>query len=97
MQDRVQHRAMYLYRPVVADECQFAKFVHEEAHTRASSPGHFRERFLTDIYADRLRTSVFSKMREKQKKAGKSLFAGIKQLLDKVRFDPAVPGQKISS
>ena len=82
---------MHLYRAVVADEPQLAKFVHEMAHARASSPDHFRERFLTEIYADWLWSAFFSKMREEKQKAGKPLFTGIEQLVDKVLFDPAVP------
>ena len=91
VQDRIQHRVVHLYRAVVADEPQFAKFVHEMAHARASGPDHFRKRFLADIYADGLRPAVFSKMREKKQKAGKPLFAGIEQLVNEIFLNSNVP------
>ena len=47
MQNRVQKCIVDLNTPVVADEAQLAKLVHEMADPGASGADHFRQRFLT--------------------------------------------------
>jgi hypothetical protein len=44
---------MHFDFPVVADEAELAKLVHEEADARAGGSDHLRQRFLADVRADR--------------------------------------------
>ena len=62
---------------VVTDEPQLAKLVHEKAHTRSGRADHICQRFLIDIRIDRLRGTLFSKIRQEKKETRKSLFARI--------------------
>ena len=52
--------------PVVADEAQFAKLVHEMADSGSSGADHLRQRFLTDVRIYLLRATFLSEMREQQ-------------------------------
>jgi hypothetical protein len=70
---------MDLYFSIVTDEPQFAEFVQEKAHARTGRADHLCQRFLTDIYINRLRASFLSEMREQKKKTREPLLARIKQ------------------
>ena len=63
--------------PVVADEAQFAKLVHEMADSGSSGADHLRQRFLTDVRIYRLRAAFLSEMREQQKQPRKPPLARI--------------------
>ena len=62
---------MNLDIPVVADEAQLAKLVHEVADSGSGGAYHFRQCFLTDVGADRLRTAFLAEIREQQKQPRK--------------------------
>ena len=66
MQNRTQQRIVYLDMPVVADEAQLAKLVHEMADAGSSCADHLCQRFLTDMWIDRLRAAFFAEIREQQ-------------------------------
>ena len=84
---------MYFQFPIVADIAQFTEFVHEEAHARSGRADHLRERLLAKLSDDRLRLAVLAEICKKKQKAGEALFARIKQLVDQVLFNSAVPTQ----
>ena len=62
---------------VVFDETQFAEFVHEKAHARSRRADHFRQRFLTDLSHDRLRSRFLAEICKEKEKSGKAPFARI--------------------
>src|SRR5664279_3210205 len=86
---------MDFYFSVIADESQFAEFVHEKADAGSGGSDHFCQCFLTDIHQNRLRAAFLSEMREQKEKARESLLARIKQLVDQVFFNSAVACQEI--
>ncbi len=86
---------MDLHFPVVFNEAEIPEFVHEKANPRTGRPDHLRERLLTDFCGYRLRLSFLAEIRQQEKNAGNALFAGIEQLVHKVRFDPDVAGQQV--
>src|SRR6202158_5740638 len=96
MQNRAQQRIVDLDLSVVVDEAKSAEFVHEKTDAGAGGANHLRQCFLADIRTDRLRAAFLSEIREQQKYARKPPLARIKQLVNQVLFDPAVPGQEIS-
>jgi hypothetical protein len=59
---------MDFYFSVVADEPQFAKFVHEETDAGSGGAYHFCQCLLADTWIDWLRAAFLSEMR-KQKEA----------------------------
>ncbi len=63
--------------PVVADEAQLAKLVHEMADSGSSGADHLRQRFLTDMRIDRLRAAFLAEIREQQEQPRKPPFARI--------------------
>src|ERR1700737_1157945 len=77
MQNRAQQRIVDLDMPVVADEAQFAKLVHEMAGSGSSGADHLLERFLADVRIYRLRGSFHSEIREQQQHAPKPPLARI--------------------
>jgi hypothetical protein len=66
MQDRTQQRIVDLNVPIIADEAQPAKLVHEIADPGSRGPDHFSQCFLTDVHADRLRAAFLAEIREQQ-------------------------------
>src|ERR1700730_6758037 len=95
VQDHIQQGIMDLDFSVVFDEAQFAEFVHEEAHARPGRANHLRQRFLTERSHDRLRLPFLAEICKQKKKSGETLFARIKQLVDQVLFNSAIPSQQI--
>src|ERR1700680_3763384 len=79
--------------PVVADEAQFAKLVHEMADSGSSGADHLRQRFLTDVRIYRLWAALLSEIREQQQHARKSPL--LELMIDQVLLNPAVAGQEI--
>ena len=84
---------MDFYFSIVADEPQFAEFVHEETDAGSGGADHFRQCLLADTWIDWLRAAFLSEMR--QQKERESLLARIKQLVDQVFLDSAVARQEI--
>ena len=80
--------------PVVTDEAQLAKLVHEMTDAGSGGADHLGKRFLTDVRADRLRTAFFAKIGQQKKHSGQPLLAGIEKLIDQVFFDSAVSDRK---
>jgi hypothetical protein len=83
------------YDAVVADETQFAKSVHEKTDAGSGGADHLCQCFLIDIWTNWLRGSFVAEMREQKQKARETLLARIKQLVDQVLNNSAVPGQQI--
>jgi hypothetical protein len=83
-----------LYTAVVADEAQFAESVHEKTDPGSGSADHLCQCFLIDIWTNWLGPSV-AEMREQKEKAREALFARIKQLVDQIFNNSAVPAQQI--
>ena len=86
---------MDFYFSVIADESQFAEFVHEETDAGSGGANHLCQCFLTDTHQNRLRAAFLSEMRKQKEKARESPLARIKQLVDQVFFNPTVPCQEI--
>jgi hypothetical protein len=79
--------------PVVADEAQLAKLVHEVADSGSRGAYHFRQCFLTDVGTDRLCAALIAKIREQQEQPCKSPFARIEELVDEVLLNQSAGPQ----
>ena len=66
MQNRTQERIVDLGMPVIADEAQLAKLVHEIADAGSRGADHLGQSFLTDIWADPLWATFLAEIREQQ-------------------------------
>src|ERR1700677_4534920 len=86
---------MDFYFSVVADEAQFAEFVHEKTDAGSGGADHLCQCLLTDTRIDWLRAAFLSEMREQKEKSREPLLARIKQLVDQVLFNTAVARQEI--
>ena len=64
MQDCTQQRIVNLDVPVVIDEAQLTKLVHEKADAGSRGADHLRQCFLTYIRTDRLRAACLPEIRE---------------------------------
>src|ERR1700744_2797515 len=58
MQDRGQQRTVDLDVAVVTDQPELAKLVHEETDAGSRRADHLRQRFLADVWTDRLRAAL---------------------------------------
>src|ERR1700689_1922916 len=81
--------------PIVIDEAQFTKFVHEKADAGSGSADHIGQCLLTDVWTDRLRSAFLAEIRQQQEQARKPPLARIEQLVDQILLDPSVAGQEI--
>ena len=54
---------------------------------RTGGADHLRQRFLADLGYDRLGSPLFAEVRQQQQRPGKTLLAGIEQLIDEVGLD----------
>src|SRR5665647_3988518 len=95
VQDSVQQRTIDLDFSVVIDQAQFSKFIHEKADAGSGRADHLRQGALADIRLDRLRTALLAEVRQQKQKTRQTLFTRIKQLVDQVLFDTAIPGEEI--
>lgn len=66
MQNRSQQRTVHFDMPVVANEAELAKLVHEMTDARAGGADHLSQRFLTDVWTDRLRVAFLPEVRKQQ-------------------------------
>ena len=66
MQHCIQKRIVNFYVPIVADETQLAKLVHEMADPGSRGAYHLRQRLLTDVQCDRLWVAFLAEVREQQ-------------------------------
>ena len=82
---------------VVIDETQASKLVHERTDARASRANHLGEHLLADLGDNGLRLCLFAEIRQQQQKPCQTLLAGVKELVDQVRFHAHVPRQKIGN
>src|SRR5579859_8005819 len=94
VEDHIQQGTVDFQSAVVLDESKLSKPIHEEVHARPRRPDHLRENFLTDLGNHVLRPAFLSEMREQQKDARQSLFAGVEKLIDEVGLDANVARQK---
>ena len=53
---------MNLYLSIVADESKLAEFVHESADAGSGGTNHLSQRFLADVWGDRLRAPFFAEV-----------------------------------
>ena len=95
MQNRAQQRIVDLDVPIIADEAQPAKLVHEIANAGSRGPDHLCQCFLTNVRADRLRAAFLAEIGEQQQQSSKPPLARIEELVDQVLLNPTVPGQEI--
>src|ERR1700738_1956333 len=95
VQHGAQKRIVDFNFSVVADQSQFAEFVHEVTDAGSGGADHLRQSFLADTWIDRPRAAFLSEMREQKEKARQSLLARIKQLVDQIFFNSAVARQEI--
>ena len=79
--------SVHLHAPVVIDQAQLAKPVHKEADTRAGGADHFGQGPLAHLQNGGMCLGWRPKSREKQKRPGQPLLAGVEELIDKVFFN----------
>jgi len=82
---------------VIINESQFPKPVHEEAHPRASCTHHLCQRLLTDSGNSNFVLALFAEVSEQCEHPGKSLFAGIEELVNQILLISDVPCQTQSA
>ena len=75
---------MNLDPPVVVNEAEPAKAVHEEADTRARSADHFCKGLLRDGRYKLRRFSRFTVFGHQKEESCQPLFAGVEELIDKI-------------
>ena len=73
-QQHAQQRAMDFEMPVVFDEAQFAKLVHEVTDTRPRGADHLGKSFLAEIRDDRLWAAFLSEVGQQEQQPGQPLF-----------------------
>ena len=71
VQNSIQKRIMDFYFSVVADEPEFAEFVHEKTDAGSGGADHLCQCLLADTWIDRLRAAFLSEMREQKEKASR--------------------------
>ena len=86
---------MDLEAPVILDEAQLSKLVHEKTYPGARRPDHFGQGFLTDPGHDGLMVSVFAEAGQQQQNPRQPFLTGIEQLINQVLFDPNVTGEQV--
>ena len=86
---------MNLDLPVIGNEAELAKLVHEKTDAGACCTDHLRQRLLADMCCDGLWGAFLSEICQKKEQAREPLFAGIEQLVDQVFLDAAVAAQEI--
>jgi hypothetical protein len=77
---------VHLTLTVVANEAHLPEPVHEEAHPRPSGAHHLGQSFLTDLGNCNFRLSVLAEVSQQEENASQPLFAGIKKLVNQIRF-----------
>jgi hypothetical protein len=87
---------MDLNAPVVVNKAQFPEFIHEETHTGPRGANHFSKRFLADFRDHGFRYSFLAEICQQQEEARETLFAGIEELVDKVRLNTNASAQEVS-
>src|SRR3984885_2210222 len=94
VQDYIEQRLMYLDTPVVFDEAELAKAIHEEADPGPRGPDHLRQGFLGDLRNQTFRFARHAKLRHQEKNPGQTLFAGVEKLVDQVSLRAHTPGKE---
>ena len=74
MQHCIQKRIVNFYVPIVADETQLAKLVHEMADPGSRGAYHLRQRLLTDVQCDRLWVAFLAEVRS-PRRPGRASFS----------------------
>src|SRR5207248_2789457 len=77
----VEQGAVYFEVAVVADEAQFAEFVHEVADPRPRSSDDSGERLLADCPDDGLRSAFLPEIRQQQQHSRQPFFTGVEKLV----------------
>ena len=96
MEDDAQQRVVYMdLAAVVADEAEFAEFVHEKIHAGAGGADHLRQSLLGNFGQCLFRIAWGPIAREEQQSAGQALFAGVEELVDEVLFDADIARQHV--
>jgi len=81
---------------IVLNEAQFPELVHEEIHSRARCPDHFRQHFLRDFREYVLKLVFRAIASEQKKNAGQPFLAGVKEMIDQILFDANIPRKQIA-
>jgi hypothetical protein len=84
MEDDTQQRTVNPQAPVVINETQLPKLVHEETHPGPCGPDHVGQGFLTDPGHDNLMLPVFAEAGQQQQDSRQPFLAGIEKLIHKV-------------
>jgi len=77
---------MHLNAPVVAYKPKFPEAIHEKADARPGRPDHVSERLLRNGRDKGVRAAGLAKFCHDQKNPREALFAGVKELVDKIRL-----------
>ena len=73
--------------PIVLNEPQLPKLIHEETDSGRGGVDHLGERLLADLRNDRLRLTILPEMCQQQQQAREPLLAGIKEPIYQILFD----------
>src|ERR1039457_2157958 len=79
----------------ILKKAQLSEPIHEKTDPRPGCSDHFRQRLLTDSWDHGFRNPFFAEMGQHKKSTRESLFAGIEELVNQVRFVSDVPCQQI--
>ena len=77
---------MHLDAAVVTDEAELAKAVHKEAYAGPRGADHVRQRLLRDGGNEGFLLTRLAKFRHDQQNPSQALFAGVEELIHKIRL-----------
>ena len=80
---------------VVIDEAQLPEAIHEETNPRSGGANHFGERFLAHFRDQRNWFCFLAEICQQQQKPSEAFFAGVKEMIDQVRFHANIPGKQV--
>src|ERR1017187_10071717 len=83
-QDHIQQRLVNLDAPVVYDETELAKSIHEEADAGAGGADHLRQSLLRDLGNVLFRLARLAEFRHQQQDPRQTFFARVEKLIDQV-------------
>ena len=78
MQNHIEQRLMDANAPVIFDETQLPKAIHEETHPRSRSADHLSEGLLRDMRDESLGLPGFAELRHEQKDSRQALLTRVK-------------------
>ncbi len=85
-QDHIEQRLVHLDAAVVINKAELAKAVHKEANTGSCGADHVGQGFLRNGGNVGFWFSRFAEFRHQEKNSRQALFAGVEELIYKIRL-----------